>query len=405
MVSEALKMHSDKPRAVKFLLVDDLEDNLLVLEALLERPELELLKARSGREALELLLLHEVALALIDVQMPEMDGFELAELMRGMERTRHVPIIFVTAGLREPHRVFQGYDAGAVDFLFKPVDARILQHKARTFFELDRQRQELSAQLERLRQSEEHKERLMSELEDTLRFNETFVAAVGHDLRNPLNAILMAAGLLLARSSEPELLNLVERIRSSGKRMASMIDDLSDLARARLGNGLAVQREPADFAAMAKKVVQEHRGASPDRVIELELQGDLLGEWDGVRIEQALSNLIGNALRHGDKSRPVEVSLRGFAEDRVLAEVHNQGAIAPEAMPHLFDPFRRGKDIRGRSEGLGLGLYIVRQVVLAHGGEVEVESDTESGTTFRLILPRHRTSETVPADAAEAPAR
>ena len=108
---------------VKFLLVDDLEENLIALEALLRREDLVLLKAHSGREALELLLAHDVALALVDVHMPEMDGFELAELMRGVERTRHVPIIFVTAAMRESHRVFQGYDAGAVDFLFKPIES------------------------------------------------------------------------------------------------------------------------------------------------------------------------------------------------------------------------------------------------------------------------------------------
>src|SRR6185312_10736222 len=103
---------------IKYLLVDDLEENLIALEALLRRDGVEILKASSGREALELLLAHDVALALLDVQMPEMDGFELAELMRGAERTRHVPIIFVTAATHEPQRVFQAYDAGAVDFLF-----------------------------------------------------------------------------------------------------------------------------------------------------------------------------------------------------------------------------------------------------------------------------------------------
>ena len=113
---------------VKLLLVDDLEENLLALDALLSRDDLTLLKARSGIEALELLLVNDVALALVDVQMPDMDGFELAELMRGSERTRSVPITFVTAGGRESHRIFQGYDAGAVDFLFKPIDPHILRH-------------------------------------------------------------------------------------------------------------------------------------------------------------------------------------------------------------------------------------------------------------------------------------
>ena len=150
---------------VKFLLVDDADENLVALEALLRRDGLELLKAHSGAEALELLLVHEVALAFLDVQMPDMDGFELAELMRGAARTKHVPIIFVTAGARSPQRIFKGYESGAVDFLFKPIEPLVLKGKADVFFELYRQRKELA---------------------NALRLNEMFVGILGHDLRNPL---------------------------------------------------------------------------------------------------------------------------------------------------------------------------------------------------------------------------
>src|ERR1700742_4125592 len=129
---------------VCFLLVDDLEDNLLSLEALLRRENLVLLKARSGDQALELLLQNDVALALIDVQMPGLDGFELAELMRGNERTRRVPIIFVTAGSSDSRRRFRGYEAGAVDFIQKPIESDILRSKADVFIDLHRQRQQIS---------------------------------------------------------------------------------------------------------------------------------------------------------------------------------------------------------------------------------------------------------------------
>jgi CheY-like chemotaxis protein len=132
---------------VKFLLVDDLEENLLALSALLQRDDVELLLARSGLEALELLLQHEVALALLDVQMPDMDGFELAELIRGSERTRNVPLIFVTAGVRDERRLFKGYESGAVDFLYKPIEPHILRNKAEVFFQLYRQKQQLALEL------------------------------------------------------------------------------------------------------------------------------------------------------------------------------------------------------------------------------------------------------------------
>ena len=223
------------------LLVDDLEENLLALSAVLRRDDVEILTARSGAEALELLLAHDVALALVDVQMPEMDGFELAELMRGSERTRHIPIIFVTAASREPSRAFKGYHAGAVDFLYKPIDPLILESKARVFFELHRHRLALA---EELRQRSE-----------TLRLNEMFTAVLGHDLRNPLNAILTGAFLLQRRSDDPAVRETAARILSSGQRMTRMIEDMLDLTRARLAGGIPLKRSSANLAAVVDRVV------------------------------------------------------------------------------------------------------------------------------------------------------
>ncbi|MET0292548.1 MAG: response regulator [Steroidobacteraceae bacterium] len=150
---------------VKLLIVDDIAENLIALEALLRQPELAIHQARSATEALELLLVNDFALAILDVQMPDMDGFQLAEMMRGTERTRRIPIIFVTAGLHGPQRIFDGYEAGAVDFLTKPIDPRILRHKVDTFIELFRQRQQLASQLAVLREAEELRSRVRT-LED-----------------------------------------------------------------------------------------------------------------------------------------------------------------------------------------------------------------------------------------------
>ena len=220
---------------VKFLLVDDTDENLVALEALLRRDGLEVLKARSGAEALELMLIHDAALAILDVQMPEMDGFELAELMRGMERTKHVPIIFLTAGAQDPQRVFKGYEAGAVDFLFKPVDPRVLKSKADVFFQLHQQKIELAS---------------------NLRMNEMFVGILGHDLRNPLNAAMhdQRAQLLERRLADEGQLRPLRRMVSSARRMKDMIDQLLDLTRARLGrrSGVFVRgRRRLDVASRA----------------------------------------------------------------------------------------------------------------------------------------------------------
>lgn len=357
--------------SIKFLLVDDLEENLIALEALLARDELTLLKARSGHEALEILLEHDVALALIDVQMPDMDGFELAELMRGVERTRHVPIIFITAGIREGQHVFKGYDAGAVDFLFKPIDPSIVKHKSETFFQLARQRQELA---------------------DTLRLNEELMAVVGHDLRNPLDVILMTAELLQSDAQSPDVRKCGERLRRSGNRMRQIIDELLDMTRARLGGGIPIEPRPADLLQITKSVVSEMETAHPERRVQLQVDGEFSGTWDAPRLEQVISNLLGNAVRHGAPDSTVKVTLKGDAE-RVVLCVHNAGHIPPQLLPRVFEPFQSSnREPRSRAGGLGLGLYIVQQIVLAHGGSVDVQSTPRDGTTFHVVLPRVSTA-------------
>ncbi|MEC5388227.1 hybrid sensor histidine kinase/response regulator [Uliginosibacterium sp. H3] len=359
-----------QPRA-KFLLVDDLEENLLALSALLKRDDVELLTARSGFEALELLLVHDVALAFLDVQMPDMDGFELAELIRGSERTRHVPLIFVTAGTRDQLRMFKGYETGAVDFLYKPVEPHILKSKADVFLMLYRQRQQLARELE--------------QRTETLRLSEMFMAVLGHDLRNPLSAIVTSAHVLQHASDDAIVQKTATRMLSSGKRMGRMIEDMLDLTRARLAGGIVLKRELADLGALTERVVQEHGTGNPERRIDFQRQGELSGEWDADRLAQVASNLIGNALQHG-REGTVEVRLDGSQANAVSLTVSNAGCIPPEVLPHIFDPFRGGQR-EGRGEGLGLGLYIVQQIVHAHSGKVEVESAGD-WTIFRVKVPR-----------------
>jgi len=360
-----------QPR-VKCLLVDDRAENLLALSTLLRRDDVEVLEARSGAAALDLLLAHSVALALVDVQMPDMDGFELAELMRGSERTRDVPIIFVTAGAQDQRRIFKGYETGAVDFLFKPIEPHILRNKADVFFQLYRQKQQLARQLE--------------DRTERLRLNEMFTAVLGHDLRNPLNAILTGARLLELQTADSAVRITSAKMVSSAKRMGRMIDDILDLARARLAGGIPLKREKADLGSLIQRVVQEHRAIFPDRRVNVTIDGDVHGEWDADRLAQVASNLVGNALRHGDPDRPVEVILDGTPDSQVRLEVRNGGTIAPELLPTIFDPFRGGPS-GARADGLGLGLYIVQQIMLAHQGSIDVES-RHGHTSFRLRIPR-----------------
>jgi signal transduction histidine kinase len=359
---------------VKCLLVDDLEENLLALSALLRRDDVEVLTARSGPEALELLLAHDVALALLDVQMPKMDGFELAEFMRGSERTREIPIIFVTAAARDQHRLFKGYESGAVDFLYKPIEPHILEGKAEVFFRLARQKQQLAQQLQ--------------DKTEALRLNEMFMAVLGHDLRNPLSAILMAAHMVQHQSADETVRATAKRIVTSGRRMTRMIDDLLDLARARLAGGIPLKMIQSDLAEPVQKIVREYETAFPERQIELQQHGNLTGEWDADRLAQAASNLIGNALQHGTPAARVEVRLDGSQGDGVVLSVTNEGGIPAHVLPHLFEPFQGGQRQPGQNQGLGLGLYIVQQIVHAHLGAVEVQTANAKLTVFKVKVPR-----------------
>ena len=359
---------------VHCLIVDDIEENLIALTALLRAQDVEVHTARSGAEALDLLLRHDMALALLDVQMPEMDGFQLAELMRGSERTRHVPIIFVTAGLRDQVRMFRGYESGAVDFLYKPIDPHMLRGKAETFFQLHRQKQQLARELH--------------QRTEALRLNEMFIAVLGHDLRNPLHAMMLSAHGIHRVSTEDPVKQAATRIVSSGNRMSRMIEDLLDLARGRLAGGIQIVREPVDFAAIVGRVVRESQAATPGRALEMRQQGHFNGQWDAGRLAQVASNLIANALQYGDRSEPVIVEVDGTRDDSVELVVSNAGNIPKDLLPQIFDPFRGRSEPARRSEGLGLGLYIVRQLVEAHEGRVDVASNPGERTRFTVRLPR-----------------
>lgn len=357
---------------VKILAVDDVPENLVALGALLDRADVTLLNARSGNDALELLLEHDVALALVDVQMPEMNGFELVELMRGAERTRHVPVIFLTAEAPDPHRVFRGYEAGAVDFLFKPLNPDLLRSKVDVFVQLDRQKRQLASHAERL--------------EQMLGMSDLFIGVLGHDLRNPLQAVRTGVDLALKRGGEldPAVRGALERVRRSSERMNRLIQQLLDFARARLGSGIPVVPSPADLGQLVRLAVGEFdEGETP---IELVAPDSLPGTWDSDRLLQVLSNLLGNALQHGEAGEAVRVCVDS-APEQVTIEVINAGVIPSELLENLFDPFRRLR-ATGK-ERVGLGLYIVDQIVRGHGGTVRVTSDSRSGTTVRLELPRH----------------
>ena len=230
----------------------------------------------------------------------------------------------------------------------------------------------------------------MAEIERALRFSETFVGVLGHDLRNPLSAIVTASDLLLRRERSERIARPVQRIYSSARRMTRMIEQILDFTRARLGGGIPVRPASLDLRPLADQLVQELEGSAPQR-IALEALGDTHGEWDSDRLAQVISNLLGNAVEHGAPDQPVRLTLDGRDANVVRLSVWNAGAIPNEVLPTLFDPFRGAaqKHVHSRkSRGLGLGLYIVQQIIQAHGGSIDVRSSADGGTAFLASIPR-----------------
>lgn len=359
---------------INILVVDDIQQNLIAVEALLARPGVALLKAASGAEALELLLEHEVALALIDVQMPNMDGFELAELIRGSERTRTIPLIFLTAAAREASYSFRGYEAGAVDFLYKPLDAKALVSKVNVFVELYQQKKQMSQQLE--------------ELKRALRLNEMFTAVLGHDLRTPLSVVMNGAMLLPMMTDHPKVAVTAQRIQSSARRMAQMVDQLLDLARIRSGE-LQLRLADQDLEAICRAIADEFHGGDKPQRVAVEAEGNTLAHVDAGILSQVVSNLLSNALQHGAADHAVMLKLDGKSPEHIVLSVSNRGVIPQAQLAGLFEPFQHGSEARKSGQGLGLGLYTASMFVKAHGGKVDVASDEALGTTvFSVLLPR-----------------
>lgn len=366
-------MNTDTELDVNILVVDDLVQNLLAMEALLARPGVRVIKAASGVEALELLLLHEVAVALLDVHMPEMDGFELAELIRGRDSTRHIPLMFVTAAAADQQRQFQGYDYGAVDFLHKPVESHVLISKVNVFIDLYRQQRQIRLQNARL--------------SETLQLNEMFVAVLAHDLRIPLTAMSLGVRLLRESAGGPPSTNLLDRLDGSASRMARMIDQLLDLSRIRSGQ-LALSLRIHDLAALARLAVQELDPGDTGR-LSLTVLGDAHARVDPDRWQQVLTNLLGNAMTHGSTDSPIKVTIDGESAHMVTMEVSNRGTIPADKLPELFQPFKPCAAAKPRAKGLGLGLYIVHQFVRAHEGTIDVNCNEDDNiTSFVVRLPR-----------------
>ncbi len=391
---------SNNKDKLEILIVDDVKDNLLALRSLLARDDVNISQARSGIEALDLMMKHDFSLALLDVQMPGMDGFELAELMRGSNRTKNIPIIFVTAIAKDQRYVFKGYESGAVDFLSKPLDPHIVNCKVNVFLELHQQKKELQKKVEELNQIQNEQTKLLillnktkEELQQAVSIREEFMSIAGHELKTPLTALKLQIqvrkrNLEKGNDSSFTTETLAKMFDSDDKqvgRLTRLIDDMLDISRISSGK-LSMNLEGFDLCSLIHDIIERHHELikASGNQIEIDSHEPINGKWDKFRIEQVITNLLTNAIRYGE-GNPIKISISTKPGRAVIVIKDNGIGIVEKDLKRIFQRFERATE--KEVSGLGLGLYIVSQIIEAHKGFIQVESLPGKGSSFTIDLP------------------
>ena len=381
---------------VNVLMVDDQPENLVALEAMLEPLGQNLIAAHSGRDALRSLLTVDAAVVLLDVRMPDMDGFETAELIRSRERTRDTPIIFLTAADRDETLALRGYAVGAVDYLTKPVVPELVRSKVAVFVELAKKSQLLRRQADQLRESEqaarelaEARAVLVEDLEQKTREMETFSYAVSHDLRAPLRRIDGFSRALLeleADRLDGDSARYLRNIRQATGDMSELIDGMLALARVARAD---LRLRPVDLSAVADTVASQLREAEPERRVDLVIRPQVQGTGDPQLLRVVLQNLLENAWKF-TRARPeprIEFGTFNPHSDPTYFVRDNGVGFDTSYADRLFKPFQRLHSSQ-EFEGTGIGLATVHRIIQRHGGRVWADSTPGEGATFSFTLGR-----------------
>jgi two-component system, sensor histidine kinase and response regulator len=386
------------PDRVSILLVDDQPANLLALEAMLQGLGQNLVQAGSGREALKWLLTHEAAVVLLDVKMPDMDGFETATLIRQRDKSRHTPIIFLTAADKSQTDAVRGYAVGAVDYLVKPVVPEFVRSKVAVFVELARKTELLRRQARLLQESEQAaheladaRAELVRDLEHKNRELESFSYAVSHDLRAPLRRIESFGRAV--QESQGERLDddgrrYLDRMREASRQMSQLIDDVLYLSRVTRAE---IREHEVDLSGLVSLLLARMGEAEPARAVEVRVRPGISVTGDGQLLRIAIENLLENAWKFTGRqpAARIEFGMANVAGEPTYFVRDNGAGFDMAYADRLFGPFQR-LHLASEFPGTGIGLATVQRIIHRHGGRVWAEGMLGQGATFHFTIGRVR---------------
>jgi signal transduction histidine kinase len=370
------------------LIVDDKPENIFSLKTILELHSFPTDTALSGEEALKKILRQSYALIILDVQMPGMDGFEVAEAISGYSKARDIPIIFLSAANTDKKFITKGYTSGGSDYITKPIDPDILLLKVKTFYRLYEQNSELNRIQASLRSEIEFRKKVEDELQEAVKKKDEFISIASHELKTPLTTIKAYVQLLDRDISGDNPTKLyVERALVQIRKLDNLIVDLLDLSKIESGK-LKFNKRLFEFESTLSNAIEMIRQTHPEYRIVRMGTADIQLYGDETRIEQVIINYLTNAVKYSPDNKEIHVEATVRPDGRLFVLVRDFGiGIKKDHQSNIFSKFYRVEETANRFQGLGIGLYICAEIIRRHEGEYGVESEPGQGSAFYFSVP------------------